>query len=145
MTDDKIKASAIEFEKAYPKIAATIRSVFLQEKRSSHCEDGPLKIYVRGSRRKVPKQDGLQFVFDLATIDVDAEHRSQGHFTKFFTGMRVFVLHIRNYYSVPINWIFVENVFEERFQKFFANIVGARRESYDDNFAPCFFIPILPT
>ncbi len=71
-----------------------------------------LSLYVRSSKRVIDNE--LCTTFEIANIAIKLERKlGQGHFTKFLDNLEITLIGTR--YQV----LYIENVFEERFQKFF--------------------------
>lgn len=100
-------------------------------------DDGEVvgQIYMRKSWRILPplfavegKVD-LKRCLDLATIDISEEHRGQGYFRRISDNLLN-----RNLW--PHEFLFVENVHDYRFQRYFVR--NGWTQTGDENL-PCFF------
>lgn len=72
-----------------------------------------LDIYVRSGNRLISK-DRMEHSFEIANVSVrKVKHQGKGNFTKFLGDVE------KELIGTKFKIIYIENVFEERFQKFF--------------------------
>ncbi len=80
--------------------------------RSAWVKHPDLTLYVRSSKRVIDNK--LYTTFEIANVSIKLERKlGQGHFTRFLNSLEIILTGTK--YQV----LYVENVFEVRFQKFF--------------------------
>ena len=99
--------------------------------RSQWLQFGPLAVFVRRSKRMV--EGKYVTALDIATVEVAASHRRQGHFSRLYELVRLTAQ------AFELDGVWIESIQEPVLVDFCIRRGGIKASSHDDS--PNYFIP----